>query len=147
MTALTRRRDPDALQESWRVFYGDVEAGHISRCSGNPAGRDAWQWFCGFYPGSRPGEQQVGTAATLEDARVAFERAWSVFLSHRTPADFDAYRQHIAFTAWKYAMWDAGCRLPTQSTSGRSRCFCGAEIDVQTTEEHIYSAHMAVRAY
>ncbi|WP_316172167.1 MULTISPECIES: hypothetical protein [unclassified Bradyrhizobium] len=145
--ALTRRRALDAQQESWRVFYGDVEAGHISRCTGAPAGTDPWQWFCGFYPGSHPGERTVGTAATLEEARQAFEGAWAAFLAKRTPEDFDAYRRHVASTRWKYAMWDAGCRLPTQNTSGRSRCFCGAEIDLQTTESHIYSAHMAAPAF
>jgi hypothetical protein len=146
MTVLTRRRNPDAQQESWRVFYGDVEAGHISKRTGNPADTDRWQWFCGFYPGSHPGEQQVGTAATLEQAREAFERAWALFLAKRTPEDFDAYRRDVAFTRWKYAMWDKGCRLPTQNTSCRSRCFCGAEIDLRTTENHIYSAHMPASA-
>jgi hypothetical protein len=146
MTALTRSRDPNSRQEAWRVFYGDVLAGTISTCTGTPHGADEWQWSCGFDPGSRPGEITAGTAATFEEARAAFERAWTVFLAARTPEDFDAYRRDRAFTVWKYAMWDAGCRLPTQVPSGRSRCFCGAEIDQQTVNSHIYSAHMAVPA-
>ncbi|WP_316172382.1 hypothetical protein [Bradyrhizobium sp. SZCCHNRI2049] len=145
--ALTRRRDPNANTESWLVMYGDVQAGVISLRSGNPADTAPWQWFCGFYPGSRPGEQQVGTATTLEEARQAFEGAWAVFLGNRTSADFDTYRQHVAFTAWKYAMWDAGCRMPAQNTNGRSRCFCGVAIELGTTEAHIYAHHMpALRA-
>jgi hypothetical protein len=44
------------------------------------------------------------------------------------------------------AMWEAGCQLPTQTADGRSRCFCGVEIDVTNTSEHIYAAHMEPNA-
>ncbi len=44
-------------------------------------------------------------------------------------------------TTWKYAMWDAGCRMPTQMPDGRSRCFCGAEIGVECGD-HVYTRHM-----
>ncbi|WP_315768179.1 hypothetical protein [Bradyrhizobium sp. SZCCHNR2012] len=142
MATLTRRRAPDAQQDSWRVMYGDVEAGAIALRTGNPAGTSPWQWFCGFYPGCHPGEQKTGTAETFDEARVAFERAWAAFLASRTPEDFAAYRQDRAFRSWRYAMWDAGCRMPTQNNSGRSRCFCGAVIDLATTEQHVYSCHM-----
>jgi hypothetical protein len=27
MPALTRRRDPDAQQETWLIYYGDVQVG------------------------------------------------------------------------------------------------------------------------
>ncbi|CCE03409.1 conserved hypothetical protein [Bradyrhizobium sp. STM 3809] len=80
---------------------------------------------------------------SYQQARDAFQAAWSVFLSNRSPRDFAEWREHKAFTAWKYAMWDAGCRLPTQTKSGQSRCFCGAVIDLRTAEQHIYSSHMA----
>jgi len=37
----------------------------------------------------------------------------------RSPvADFTEYRRQRDCTAWKYAMWDAGLRLPTQSPDG-----------------------------
>jgi hypothetical protein len=39
-------------------------------------------------------------------------------------------------------MWATGCRLPTQERSGRSRCFCGAEIGVASVGEHVYAVHM-----
>lgn len=39
---LTRRRDPDALQETWLVYYGDVRVGAIAKRSGNPADIDLW---------------------------------------------------------------------------------------------------------
>jgi len=64
MPALTRRRDLDARQESWPIYFGDVHVGTIGLRSGNPVGSDPWQWSCGFYPGSHPGECTPGTAAT-----------------------------------------------------------------------------------
>jgi hypothetical protein len=72
----------------------------------------------------------------------AFESAWRVFLAKRTEADFDEYRKHRAWTAWKYAMWDSGCKLPTQVASGQSRCFCGAVIDIKGMSQHVHIAHM-----
>jgi hypothetical protein len=65
-----------------------------------------WEWSCGFYPGSEPGEVSCDTAATFEEARADFERAWQVFLSNRTEADFQAWRNQRDWTALKYALWD-----------------------------------------
>jgi hypothetical protein len=84
----------------------------------------------------------VRTAATFDQARADFEEAWRVFLADRTEADFDEYRKHRAWTAWKYAMWDSGCKLPTQLASGQSRCFCGAVIDIKGMSQHVHIAHM-----
>jgi hypothetical protein len=89
MPALTRRRSPDAPQETWLVYHGDVRVGSIAIRSGNPADTDPWGWSCGFYPGSHPREHQSGTAATFDQARAGFEAAWRVFLSNRTEADFN----------------------------------------------------------
>ena len=36
MPELTRRRSPDAPEECWHVFYGDVRVGLIALRSGNP---------------------------------------------------------------------------------------------------------------
>ncbi|MGJ5036616.1 hypothetical protein ACQR13_21120 [Bradyrhizobium sp. HKCCYLRH3059] len=143
MSTLTRRRFAEAQVETWHIYFGDVQAGIIARRTGNPSDTAAWQWSCGFYPGSRPGEQTIGTSDNFAEARAAFEAAWTIFLTNRSADDFACWRRHHAFTAWKYTMWDAGCRLPTQNTSGRSRCFCGAEIELATVESHIYSVHMA----
>jgi hypothetical protein len=66
MPALTRRSDHNRPQECWRVYYGDVHAGTIAQCVGNPGAAPKWQWRCGFYPGSMPGECTAGTAATFE---------------------------------------------------------------------------------
>jgi hypothetical protein len=91
--------------------------------------------------GSDPGECTSGTAADFPEARAAFERAWRIFSARRTEADFEACRRERALTARKYAMSDAGCKLPTQAASGRARCFCGAEIWITDMDAHIYAAH------
>jgi hypothetical protein len=76
----------------------------------------------------------TGPPVRRRKARGDFELAWLVFLANRTEADFDEYRKHRAWTAWKYAMWDSGCKLPSQLASGQSRCFCGAVIDIKGHE-------------
>jgi hypothetical protein len=112
MLALTRRLDPDVAQETWRVHYGDVQVGTIAQCVGNPGAAPKWQWRCGFYPGSRPGECTGGTAATFDLARAAFESAWRIFLAKRTEADFQKWRDEQAWTAEKYRRFDRGERMP-----------------------------------
>jgi len=47
-----------------------------------------------------------------------------------------------ACTAWKQAMWETGCKLPTQTQEGRAGCFCGAEIDISSMQPHVTTAHM-----
>jgi hypothetical protein len=69
MPALTRRRDPEARQECWQVFYGDVRAGWIGERAGVPYDEDGWGWACGFYPGSEPRECTSGAAATFKENR------------------------------------------------------------------------------
>jgi len=142
MPTLTCRRYPER-HDCWHVYHGDVHVGTIARRTGIPHDEDPWGWSCGFYPGSHPGECTNGSAATFDQARVGFEGAWCVFLAKRTEADFQAWRRERAWTAWKYAMWDAGCKLPTQSAEGRSRCFCGKAIDIPGTPRHVYAAHLS----
>src|SRR5438477_1420133 len=108
MPALTRRRSDNPHQETWLVYYGDVQVGTIGRRAGVPVDVDQWGWSCGFYPGTRPGEHLGGTAATLDQARDAFARAWPVFLANRTEADFQAWRDQRDFTTRKYAAWERG---------------------------------------
>ncbi|WP_187435498.1 hypothetical protein [Bradyrhizobium cytisi] len=114
MPHLTRRRDRNAGQESWLIYYGDVHVGSIGLRSGNPTESDPWEWRCGFYPGSRPGECTSGSATSLESARAAFLAAWAVFLSKRTEADFVELRQEQEWTARKYAAWARGERVLVQ---------------------------------
>jgi hypothetical protein len=63
------------------------------------------------------------------------------FLSTRTEADFHAWRYQRDSTAWKYAMWDGGLKMPTQLPSGRSKCFCGADLTISGVPDHVRSAH------
>jgi hypothetical protein len=114
MPELTRRRYPEAHQECWHVYYGDVHVGTITERVGNPHDTEPWEWRCGFYPASHPRESTSGTAETFDEARAAFEAAWRVFLSNRTEADFQAWRHDRDWTARKYAMWERGERFPSQ---------------------------------
>jgi hypothetical protein len=44
MPALTRRRDPDVAQETWRIHYGHVVVGTLAQCIGNPGAAPGWEW-------------------------------------------------------------------------------------------------------
>ena len=118
MPALTRRRYPER-QDCWHVYFGDVHVGTIARSVGNPNAAPQWQWRCGFYPGSRPGECTGGTAPTFDHARADYEAAWRVFSATRTEADYQAWRDQRDRTERKYAMWDRGERFPSQQPSPR----------------------------
>ena len=101
-------------QDCWHIYFGDVHVGTIARCVGNPGAQENWQWQCGFYPGSKPGEQRSGTALTFDQARADFEVAWRKFSAKRTEADYQAWRDQRDWTARKYAMWERGERFPSQ---------------------------------
>jgi hypothetical protein len=111
MPTLTRRRYPER-PDCWHVYYGDVHVGTIARRIGNPHDTDTWEWNCGFYPGSHPREHKSDTAATFEQARADFERAWAAFLPNRSVADFQAWRDQQAWTAEKHRRFDRGERMP-----------------------------------
>ena len=108
---LTRRPDPHRA-DAWLIMSGDIEAGRISRAVGLPGAAQRWAWFCGFYPGSNPGEQTHGIADSFDQARADFEKAWQVFSSRRTEADYQAWRDQRGWTARKYAAHDRGQRVP-----------------------------------
>jgi hypothetical protein len=84
----------------------------------------------------------AGQAPTFEEARAGFEDDWQRLLPEIPEGAFAAYRKHRAFHAWKEGMWAAHCKLPAQNASGRSKCFCGAEINLNNTTAHIYQRHM-----
>jgi hypothetical protein len=143
--SLTRRRDHNR-QECWLIYFGDVHVGTIRLSSGVPVDKDQWSWSLGFYPVSHRSEDAAGTAATFEQARRNFETAWRALQPKLSEADFHAYRRQRAFVSWKYAMWETGCKLPTQLPGGQSRCFCGAPIEIPGTEQHVFAAHMETLA-
>jgi hypothetical protein len=108
--------------------------GTIAERVGNPHDTDPWEWNCGFYPGSHPGEHQSATALTFAEARADFGTAWQVFLSNRTEADFQAWRDQRDWIARKYAMWEAGEKLPSQKPSSLMKCPCGETFDSHRLE-------------
>jgi hypothetical protein len=83
-----------------------------------------------------------GTAADFHQARSQFEAAWPNY----TDADFVDYRRARAWTAWKQTMWVTGCKLATQTHEGRSRCLCGAVIEIASMDGHVTAAHMTETA-
>jgi hypothetical protein len=126
-------------------LFGDVHIGTIGKRAGVPHDVQQWGWSCGFYPGCEPGQHTNGAADTFEAARKGFEEDWTRMLPMLRESAFVDWRRAQALHAWKYRMWDTGCRLPTQERSGRSRCFCGAEVDVKTVDPHIVEAHGQMR--
>ena len=109
MPNLTRPLHPDRA-DCWLVYYGDVHVGNIAPVIGNS--KPQWKWLCGFYPGSRPGEQRGGSAERFDQARAAFEAAWRDYLPTRTEADFHAWRDQRDWTARKYAALDRSEKVP-----------------------------------
>jgi hypothetical protein len=142
MRTLTRRRATSDHNETWHVYYGDVRVGTIGQRAGVPVDVDEWGWSCGFYPGLEPRQHLSGSAATFEAARVAFDEAWSGLLPQIPEGAFDEWKRSRAFDLWIKCMWADGKPLPTQTASGRSACFCGAPVDLQTMSQHIYDQHM-----
>jgi len=147
MPELTRRRSTEAREECWHIYCGDIHAGTIAIRTGSPNDEDPWEWTCGFYPGSHPGEHQNGTAAAFDEARADFDAACHIFLSKRTEADFQAWRDARDWTAQKYAMWEAGEKFPSQRPNSLMRCPCGEVFDSHRLENtlihvpHITAAH------
>jgi hypothetical protein len=144
MPKLTRRRYPER-QDCWHIYFGDVRVGTVARRVGQPHDEDPWEWDCSFYPGSEPGEQTRGTAATFEHARADFEVDWKRFSARRTPADYQAWRDARDWTTRKYAMWERGERMPSQIPSSIMPCPCGVRFDSHKPDEsyphrqHIYA--------
>ena len=145
MTPLTRRRSDNEHQESWHIYSGDVRVGFIRMRAGVPISADQWSWAVGFYPGLDPGQHCSGSAASFDDARAAFERAWPQLEPRLSEAQFELWRRDRDFHAWKQRMQAAGLRIPTQIANDQSTCFCGTPITF-AIEVHIYTAHRGIGA-
>jgi hypothetical protein len=141
--AFTRRLCRDADQEMWLVHYCDVHVGSIGIRQGVPVDDvDRWGWACGLYPmAGAVIRLDSGTAANFARARRDFGKAWEARLPTLTGADFETWRFHRDFAAWKYAMHNLGRKLPTDTTAGVSQCFCGATITSAGSQEHVLAAH------
>lgn len=141
---LTRRSLNTERFESWGIYKGDLQVGTISAGIG-PNGDPIWRWSCGFYPGCDAGQRCEGIQLTYAKAKAEFKKAWERLEPQITPAMADEWLKSEASTAWKYAMWEAGCKMPAQVPTGVSRCFCGAEITAETMPAHVYDKHMTTR--
>jgi hypothetical protein len=93
-------------QECWRIYHGDVHAGMIAQCVGNP----------GAAPNGNGATASIRAADRASAAaglpRRLKGRAWTVFLAKRTEADFEAWREEQAWTAENYRRFDRGERMP-----------------------------------
>lgn len=141
MPTLTRRRVKDPHTEQWLIFADDIRIGSIGMRSGVPKHADQWQWTIAPYPATQRGIRDGGIARSFAEARAAFELSWREIEPKITDADRQEHRRERAHTEWKYKMWSAGCRMPTQMADGRSKCYCGAEIDCQSIGPHIAAEH------
>lgn len=112
--------------------------------AGVPTHVDQWQWTVSVYPASHRGIRDGGTARSFPEARAAFQQSWREIGPKITEADRQEHRRERAHTEWKYKMWSAGCKLPTQMASGRSRCYRDVEIDNQSMSRHIAAEHMTL---
>jgi hypothetical protein len=136
-TALTHRRDPEMREETWRIYYGDLHVGTIGKGSGNPPG-DQCSWHRGFYPGSDPGDAN-------QRHRDQFRSGSGGVRGRVVGVHLEAHRSRFSGISAapcidRVEVCDVGCKLPTQTTDGRARCFCGAEIGI-ADDAHIYAAH------
>ena len=87
-----------------------------------------------------------GSAATFEQARADFEAAWKVFLSNRTEADFQEWRDQRDWTARKYATWERGEKLPSQIPPSMMMCPCGERFDSHDPEgSYVHRGHIYER--
>lgn len=142
MASLTRRRENGWQAQHWLIFADDIRIGSIGMRTGVPVHAEQWPWTVAAYPASHWGIRAGGVARSFPEARAAFERAWLEINPKITDADRMEHRRVRAHTEWKYRMWEAGFKLPTQVASGRSRCYCGAEIDIRSAPHHVYAEHM-----
>ena len=135
MPALTRRRDRDASQETWLIFYdGDIRAGTVALRSGQPTTTEPWEWSCGFYwlsggrlrlghRGDILGSTQ-GLRGGMED--LPRKTRWGRFSGLARPARPDRT---------EYALFDAGLRPPSpewepgKPCDTRMKCRCGEVFD------------------
>jgi len=137
--ALTRRSSADP-PDCWHIYYCDVQAGTIAMRAGNPHDTDPWEWSCGFYRGRGPAESSPAHRRPLSKPAPNSGPLGRSFW-RTAPTPIQAWRYQRDSTAWKYAMWDARMKLPTQLPTGRSKCFCGADLTINGVTDHVRAAH------
>ena len=71
MPVLTRRRSPDAMQETWLVYYGDMRVGTIALRLGQSSRHRSVGLALWLLSGQPSQGIDSGTAATFDRARAA----------------------------------------------------------------------------
>jgi hypothetical protein len=94
---------------------------------------------------SHRGIAKDGIATTFDQARDDFEQAWRAIQPKIDESVLPGAPATRARTAWKYAMHDAGAKLPTELASGQSKCFCGAELTAESISDHVLAVYMDMR--
>lgn len=140
--AQAAREEKDRNSGESAVPASASSARRVGKRAGVPVHVDQWQWTLAVYPASHRGIRDSETAASFQEVREAFEGSWRKMAPKITEADREEHRRQRAYTAWKYRMWETGCKLPTQMTSDRSQCYCGVTIDTARFSEHVAAEHM-----
>jgi hypothetical protein len=73
-----------------------------------------------------------GTGADYAEARESAAEAWAKLLPLKAEEHFQEWRDIRDFTKWKNVMCDAKLLLPTQSTTGVSKCFAAQIYRLKT---------------
>jgi hypothetical protein len=79
-------------------------------------------------------------AGTLDQARADFETAWRLFSANGTKTDFDAWRDQRDWTERKYAMWERGEKLPSQTPTSMMSCPGGERFDSHDPGRQLHSS-------
>jgi len=100
------------------------------------------------------GERRPSQPNQPAPARAEFEVAWRVFLSNRSEADLQEWRDQRDWTERKYALWDAGKRLdppshgPGKPCNRFMKCRCGEVFAMyEPVEVVLHVSHLSARSH
>jgi hypothetical protein len=112
MPELTRRGSPDAPDECWHVFYGDVRVGTIALRTGMPPGKVLGAGHAASIPAAIPANARTAPRPRSPRPAPTSRQRGGYFCQNRTEADFQAWRDQRDWTAEKYRRFDRGERMP-----------------------------------
>jgi hypothetical protein len=118
MPALTRRRDPDANQETWLIHYDDIRVGSIAMRAGVPTDKDQWGLECWLLSrvGSRPACQRDRQNVRCGPRHLRYGLAVAAPQVHRS----GFHRLQAAPRLRCMEARDVGCGPQTADAGGRS---------------------------
>jgi hypothetical protein len=103
------------------TYYGDVHVGTIAERVGNPHLYRSVGMALRFLSRLASRRTSVRHHRNFRRSRADFEHTWQVFLSNRTEADFQAWRDQRDWTEPKYALWDAEAPGAVQPWTGQAQ--------------------------